>query len=331
MTTTALLLCLAAQEIHVLESGRDGFWAGGLEGEDEHSTVGPTWGWIGRWTPKEGLVWQRRLEKDRVVLALRSTADGGCVAAGVGTEMDAAYGWYAAFDAKGRSVWTGRSGDELRAIVRVADGDFFLAGSEEGRLHVARLDASGGLRWRETGEARLIRVDAAPSKRGGLVVSGWRLRGESRWEGRLLELDAKGGEVWEHAYESDRDGSVDSVVAVEDGYVLAGADGMGRDLAGYARKVDAQGTSVWTIRLGDGVEVSRILVGAGGELHAVGKRRKTDEEGWEGFQITLTADGAITNRRSFPDRYVTAVALGEKGRVVGAGIGPQGSWIRVLE
>jgi hypothetical protein len=132
----------------------------------------------------------------------------------------------------------GPNGTSFHAIRQTGDGGYVVAGSEtdlNGTIEglVVKLDANGSATW----QSRYVPssafqaadfVSVTPASDGGVVAAG-RLTANSRFSLSVVEFDANGNLVWQHAYNNLTNGSPSSsvqplsiITAHDGGYAIAG-------------------------------------------------------------------------------------------------------------
>ena len=132
----------------------------------------------------------------------------------------------------------GPEGTSLHAIRQTGDGGYVVAGSEtdlSGTIDglVVKLDVNGSAIWqsRYVPSSAFQAADFAfvtPASDGGVVAAG-RLTANNRFSLSVVEFDANGNLVWQHAYNNVTDGSPSSsvqplsIITTHDGgYAIAG-------------------------------------------------------------------------------------------------------------
>ena len=224
--------------------------------------------WLTKLSDIGGIEWQEELGclstppgAYSIGVSLQGTKDGGYVVAGAtigcgsGLNCPAASGTTCGLVEKltstGAVSWSrvyslGVVGTSFKSIRQTTDGGYIAAGSETdangiGGL-VVKLDATGSVVWHsEYGPSSTFQVDFAsvtPAPDGGFVAAG-RLTTNSRFTLSLVEFDANGNLVWQHAYNNVSNGSPSS--SVQPLSIIASRDG-GYAVAGTWNSTSGPGT-----------------------------------------------------------------------------------------
>ena len=160
---------------------------------------------------------------------------GGFAAAG-NAGVDQNQMWLARIDAGGATLWqqtydaAGVDVQQARALAEVPTGGFVLVGVRDSsqldaaRPHVLRADDTGQLSWTRTlGDGALGGLDAVVALDDGtLAVAGYRRGDGSKTYPYLGRLDASGNPISEHFYSESTHGRIFDMVALANGFVLAG-------------------------------------------------------------------------------------------------------------
>jgi len=148
----------------------------------------------------------------------------------------------------------GRSeNDFANDIIQTNDGGYAICGYTESKsagrkdIWLLKLDGKGNLLWdrnyggSDNDEAEsLIQTDD-----GGFVVAGWTLSYGAGWEDFwVLRLDNQGNIIWDKTFGRENDDIINSIVQVEDGYVIAGRTGY-YGMNYWVIKLDNYGEIVW--------------------------------------------------------------------------------------
>ncbi|WP_294956103.1 hypothetical protein [Sulfurovum sp.] len=152
--------------------------------------------------------------------------------------------WHAAFG--------GEDDDSARAVTATKDG-YLLVGNTDsfGRnymnVYVVKTDKKGKLLWEKNygGNRDDEAFAVTPSADGGFVIVG-RSEGFNRRNGfdlYLFKIDANGKLLWERTYGGEADDAGYGILALEDGYLIAGErkTDRKRDSDAWVLKVDLRG------------------------------------------------------------------------------------------
>ncbi len=134
--------------------------------------------WLVRTDAQGQELWSRHLggEKDQEAVALRATADGGFVVAG----MHQYLAWLLKLTADGQEEWSRPTNLENYAetVVQTTDGGYAFAGDRFGNIKdwaagwLVRTDALGQERWRQVFDGSALAL--AETADGGFVLAGGR-------------------------------------------------------------------------------------------------------------------------------------------------------------
>jgi len=147
----------------------------------------------------------------------------------------------------------GSENDFANDIIQTNDGGYAICGYTESKsagrkdIWLLKLDGKGNLLWdrnyggSDNDEAEsLIQTDD-----GGFVVAGWTLSYGAGWEDFwVLRLDNQGNIIWDKTFGRENDDIINSIVQVEDGYVIAGRTGY-YGMNYWVIKLDNYGEIVW--------------------------------------------------------------------------------------
>jgi len=197
--------------------------------------------------------------------AVQPTPDGGYLLAGATDATPFSCGWLVKTDANGDSLWSrlygGDGHSEFLCVRQTVDQNFVLAGRiSYDDLWVMKIDQSGDSLWsRAYGGTGGLEVEGGESVRqtadGGFVVAGWKLQETLEEDFWLVKTDANGDSLWSRAYggENSRDECYDVMETEDGGYVLIGQTTQTGvwSLDGLVIRTNADGDSLWSLRLGD--------------------------------------------------------------------------------
>jgi len=192
--------------------------------------------------------------------------------------------WVIKVDSAGNKVWDktfGGSGeDRLATIIKTNDGGFILAGvslsgisgdkSEPSRgdkdVWLVKINASGNKIWDKTygGSANDGMRTIVPTPDGGFLFGGDSGSNPSfeksapflgSYDYWVIKIDSAGNKLWDKTYGGDALETLNSMVAVDDGYILAGftTTGISGDKTAPSRgaadlwivKIDFSGNILW--------------------------------------------------------------------------------------
>lgn len=204
--------------------------------------------------------------------AVAATPDGGALAVGHTRSKGAGESdfWVVRLAPSGLVRWErtfgGPANDRARAVARLPDGDFVLAGftasfgAGDRDLWVIRIGADGGMRWARTlgGAGNDAAFGVAATTDGGVVVTGqhWRDRvGDTPPGADLLtvRLDADGVPIWRRIFDRSQIDIGTAIAPMSDGgFVVLGssqaAQGLTDDIV--ALRLAADGAVQWERRIG---------------------------------------------------------------------------------
>jgi hypothetical protein len=213
------------------------------------------------------------------------------------------------YDLNGNVQWTEFYNEGLEEFVHDAiatpKSEVFIVGtiqenrSEQPNAYLLKLNAFGDLKWSKTygatGDDRFYSIVAANDE--GYVMAGYSdSYGRGDRDMFIVKVDREGEVVWRKNYGSDLDEEANALVAVSDGYVMAGYvefDSRNRDY--YVVKVNEDGGLMWSRTYGSRFDYEEALdlltneedeLWIGGNQGTVGPIHlmKTDAEGvmiWE--------------------------------------------------
>lgn len=286
------------------------------------------------------------------------TADGGYLASGYsssaagGDKSQSAQGgsdyWVVKLNAAGTKEWDKRFGsgsnDYLTAMMATADGNYLLGGYTAGGIGgdktegtqglsdywIVKINASGTKLWDKrfggSGEDQLSALALAPD--GGYVLVGNSasgISGDRSQDSRglldhwMLKVDANGAKLWDKRFGGAADDRVNDVLALSDGYLLAGPSASGQegdrtqssqggdDL--WMVKTDLNGTKLWDKRYGgtaaDGADATlatadaSIYVACSSGSGIGGDRTEASRGGDDYWVLRCTNDGSKVWDRRF--------------------------------
>ncbi|MGA9520676.1 MAG: hypothetical protein WBV82_04380 [Myxococcaceae bacterium] len=198
----------------------------------------------------------------------------------------------------------GSLGDAARAIAEVSSGGYVVAGDStlfggvtgnNVSSWVLRLDPEGNVVWQRAygGFTTGGSVKAVAEVPGGFVV----VTGLS-----LLKLDLAGNPLWARRYGVDLAEALEfrSLEALPDGsVVVAGSGGPLGAQNGWAMRVDAEGTVLWSRRFG-GERVHSVRALSNGEVLLVGSADNATTNAW---LVRLDTSGNVVWARAVSQQY----------------------------
>lgn len=302
--------------------------------------------WLLRLDRTGGLIWEKTLGGPEADTAddVRALPGGGFVIAGStrskgAGETDA---WAIRVDAKGEVVWEktfgGKDYDAFESVEIAGDGGFLFAGYNRSKdtgkqdAWFVRTDAKGEVVWDKTyggdKDDYVKRVVRSPD--GGFVAAGYQIaRRSTVGNAWCLKIADDGAQEWERAFPGDKHDRFTSVVAAENGFVMAGyteSSGAGRADARVVF-VDDKGAPVWDRTFGgpeiDGANAVVVLPKGGPAAYAIaGATHSGKDKIGDAWAVWLDASGRKVAESMFGGKNIdTAHALAalQDGRLVMAG------------
>ncbi|NQU05830.1 MAG: T9SS type A sorting domain-containing protein [Calditrichaeota bacterium] len=169
----------------------------------------------------------------------------------------------------GDSLWSrtfgGRNYQECRSIIQTVDGGYVLVGNTSSfgsgayDVWVVRINVDGDSLWSRTygGENSDYGMSVIQTDDGGYLIAGkTRSFGAGSMDMWLIKINAEGDSLWSRTYGGEGLDYGKSVIkTLDDCYVFVGGTqsfGAGGADA-YLVKIDAEGDSLWSRTLGDGI------------------------------------------------------------------------------
>lgn len=193
------------------------------------------------------------------------TVSGGVVAAGTVAGDGGSDGHALRRSDADQTVWQfaygGAKADGFADVAPLAGGFAFVgttasqgAGGDD--MWVVRTDDGGKAIWTKAFGGKGDDQGHAAARIGdGLAVIGWTsAKGAGAKDAWLVRLDADGEIVWDATYGGVVDDQGRDVVALADGFALAGMRGVGKVTQAWLARVDGAGKLLWQIVAGDGLE-----------------------------------------------------------------------------
>lgn len=296
------LLVLAVLLIAVMVLPADKVWAGPGNPSPSGNAQGPRAEWA-KTFGGSGNDWG---------CAVRQTADGGYVIAGVTTSSGAGADdvYLLKTDAAGNRVWQktfgGSANDRGYAVCQTAGGGYIVAGETDSGgagacdVYLLKTDSSGNLEWQKTfggsdcdsGRSVLETADG-----GYIVAGGTNSFGAGACDVYLIKTDASGNRLWQRTFGGsgwDRGYSV--YQTADGGYIIAGETDSGGagGYDAYLLKTDASGNLEWQKTYGgeeDDFAYAVEQTADGGYIVA----GETDSSGAGGFDAYLLKTDAFGN------------------------------------
>ncbi|MVM33915.1 hypothetical protein GO755_28015 [Spirosoma sp. HMF4905] len=265
---------------------------------------------------------------DERLTAMVPTADGGYLLGGStnssadtrfmkygienGTKGGTDY-WIMKIDANGKKQWDKSYGtadkEELKAIVRTADGGFLLAGNKSGYVYepgkttlvstswLVKIDGNGNKVWEKTLQTLIgdnTLEDAIATSDGGFLLGAstnagaggdksQAAKGRVTMDYWVIKLDSQGNKVWDKTIGTSSTDLITSLAATTDGgYLIGGSSGgsINGDKTETSRgygdywvvKVNAQGEILWDKTIGgaDDDYLYKLIITADGGILAAG-------------------------------------------------------------
>ena len=181
--------------------------------------------WIFKLTPDGGIEWQKTFRSGTYCYSLKTTDDGGCVAAGYSYLYGA--GWILKLDSLGNIEWQRTAGDGFLGICTLRDGGYFVSDDIEGDDWAAKLDSLGKMEWQRTyggsGWDACMRGLQQTSDRGFVLTCATDSFGAGGVDLWILKLDSVGDIEWQRTYGGSYDEQARSIQQTSDGgYIVAG-------------------------------------------------------------------------------------------------------------
>jgi hypothetical protein len=245
--------------------------------------------------------------------AVRSTSDGGYVAAGsTSSTGDGSVDVYLVkMDAKGVVQWErafgGTDWDEARAVQETSDGGFVVVGSTRSfggggsDYLLIRTDAAGNDLWATAlgGPGNQYGFSVIETADGGFLVAGQTssVRGTD-YDLSLVKTDSQGGLLWAKTYGGIRDEAGYSVLETPGGgFMVAGYTGsMGHGMEDvYLIRTNEAGALMWDrVYGGEGNERGHALIQTtGGQYVVTGKTWSYGAGGYDVLLLQADQDGTL--------------------------------------
>ncbi len=243
-------------------------------------------------TDDEGEIsWSQTYGGDALDLpyCLIQTEDGGYALVGdtrsFDVEGDALY--LIKTDDEGEEEWSYIYSDgnyiSSHSLVQTEDENYILAGEtfgDEEYAFIASISSEGDSLWFRTfttEDGILACYSMVPDRDGGFALAGVnRDVVDNRWWTRpwFLKTDENGVEVFSRIFDFDQQVWLNSLVTVEDGWVLAGHLGQVDPIQadGFFLKIDREGEEIWSETYGgdESESINSIISAAGGGYTAAG-------------------------------------------------------------
>ncbi|HUU44269.1 MAG TPA: fibronectin type III domain-containing protein [Acidobacteriota bacterium] len=260
-------------------------------------------------------LWENRISSsdDPPVAAIAAAPDGGFLT--VGTWND--YGvppfnhdmYVLRVDGQGNYLWTETYGDAAGVedwgtdIIPGHDGGYIVAGTFKAAYshYLARIDETGAIIWQQEIIAPVSPVwtaaIAATSDQGYVI-------GGSRW-GRsyIAKTDGTGNMEWETRIDGTIDAFPQDILALDDGYLIAGYGREGATLINdaYFLRTDLNGDVLWEkIFAGSGNDYLWAAVRMpGGDFLAVGTTESSGAGGSDVYLMRVDDDGNLVSETTF--------------------------------
>ena len=197
---------------------------------------------------------------------LEQTSDKGFIAAGVtksfGTSNSDA--WLIRVNKKGDTLWTktygGINDDFAEGVLQTRDAGFIFTGGTKSYgsgntdVWVVRTDKLGDTLWTKTfgGSNDDWGEEIHQTSDGGFIIPGWTTSSRGDNDALLIKLNNKGGFEWSRIYGGTKMDAAKSVVALSDGYIIAGVTksfGAG-DADAWIIRTNLSGDTLWTRTFG---------------------------------------------------------------------------------
>jgi len=212
-------------------------------------------------------------------------------------------------DSEWRQIYDSDSFLEVQSIDKTSDSGYILTGwtvdmnSYSRKAWLIKTDSYGNMEWNLTfGESNAESYDVIEGNDGCFVFTGPLETHNNFREMFLVKTDNLGNILWTQTYDTDNETWGNSIIEVEDGYVLTGKNGNNLWLV----KTDEDGNIIWDRTYGDAsgdkgksvietIDSGFIITGytysyddnGGGDIWVV----KTDEEGNEQWNNTYGGHG----------------------------------------
>ncbi|MSP93188.1 MAG: hypothetical protein EXR79_15540 [Myxococcales bacterium] len=287
---------------------------------------------------KLGLVYGGdKIDEARALVAM---PDGGFAVAGRTDSKGAGAAdmWLVRTDAKGKLVWDlavgGTGYDQANALARTADGGLVMAGSRNAILNedgadmaLVKIDGNGKLVFDKTlgGTGNDVAYGIAVTAAGDLAMAGYvRSVGRSDDDADLVLTDKDGKLQWDQAYGQGKDERAQAVIALKDGFALAGFSssvGAG-EKDGWLVRTDDGGKRLWDQRFGSPADDSfeAIAPVPAGGFALAGYTKKDTKRKADLWLVRADATGKLLWEKTFGgdelDGALAVAALKDGGFVL---------------
>ncbi len=263
--------------------------------------------------------------------SVMQTADGGFIASG--------YFWPSEYnadicliktDSNGDTLWvkaygTVDGGEEGYSVDQTHDGGFVVAGRTTyicsfGNIYLMRTDSLGDTLWTkiyQRGDAHSVRQ----TKNKGFIVSGFSAdtATNSDYQLFLMHIDSLGDTLWTKTYGDTGQAEIGYSVqqTSDDGFIVCGSKGVGRQDKIYLLRTDSYGDTLWTKIYNWGAAYSVDQTSDGGFIVA----------GTNGYFYVMRTDseGNVLWDKSYghptPDQRAKSVKQTKDGGYIAAGWG----------
>jgi len=245
--------------------GANTYFVAGMVGSNDGDVIGNHGnydGFIAKLDGNGNIIWKKTIggASTDEIRAVRSTPDGGCIAAGLTSSNDGdvsgnhngSDGWVVKLDASGNIVWSrcygSTSKEEFNDIIVTNDGKYVVAGYTNGNdgdvsgNHqpgvgdgwTLKVDTNGNILWKNcfggNGDDILYTVSSAPD--GGYMFGGWAPSAcceqvTPNWPGTspgawTIKVDNNGNFSWGKKFGGNSVTAFFDGITVSDGYIFAG-------------------------------------------------------------------------------------------------------------
>lgn len=203
--------------------------------------------------------WQATYNQGNAREVLQTSDSRFVVAGNTDTAYLESYPYLMQVEADGRVLWNKTYtqdgyGIQIRSMIQLMDGNFMMAGEQEGLVYVLKANRNGDFLWSATYTIGLetIAWSLAETQDGSVGITGHFISESSFYtEMFLLKIDNNSNFILSKSYKKYNDTnhfSFDIVANADNGFFLAGYGG-GQDTEQhlYCIKTDLNGDTLWTV------------------------------------------------------------------------------------
>ncbi len=252
-----------------------------------------------------------------VAYATVITTDGNIITSGVTTSFDNSKEIFVVkTDIEGNKLWSyvygSKKVETAVNMVATSDGGVALVGDASGHgagrkdVLITKLDADGNMQWAKTygGKFNEFGLDIIQTDDGGFAVVG-ETNSFDAWDHDMffLKTDGQGNAEWSRLIGADTVDYANSVIQVNDGFILAGeTDSFGDDDWDILLvKLDIRGNLIWTKILGDTLNDNQddLILDTDSTFILVGSTESYGVKEREVLFLKMDVEGEITQAKTF--------------------------------